>query len=89
LQQKIQYARGKSNFIAKLDGTFVIPVPGETNKSMDALAGDNVTALQQSIFGGAPGAGKAQAGVKRSRDEDSEKEGSEEEEADMEMDESD
>ena len=45
-EQKIQYAKGKSDTIAKLDGTYRIPV----------AAGNEVTTteLQQSIFGAPP-----------------------------------
>lgn len=44
--QKIQYAKGKSDTVAKLDGTYKMPV----------AAGNEVTttALQQSIFGAPP-----------------------------------
>lgn len=44
--QKIQYAKGKSDTIAKLDGTYKMPV----------AAGNEVTTteLQQSIFGAPP-----------------------------------
>jgi U2 small nuclear ribonucleoprotein B'' len=49
LLQRIAYAKGKSNKIAKLDGTFAMPTktpaPGEVA----------ATELQQSIFGGPPG----------------------------------
>lgn len=44
--QKIQYAKGKSDTVAKLDGTYKMP----------ATAGSEVTstALQQSVFGAPP-----------------------------------
>ncbi|KAK4129581.1 hypothetical protein N657DRAFT_640234 [Parathielavia appendiculata] len=87
-QMKISYAKGKSNIIAKLDGTFKIPT---------AAARVEVTDLQQSIFnapvpGAAPaapapsskppGADHAMAdagtpesrGVKRPREEEEEEE---------------
>lgn len=52
LKQKIQYAKSKSDYIAKLDGTFKIP-----NLSGGA-ANVEQTELQQSIFNApAPGAG--------------------------------
>lgn len=48
LFQKIQYAKSKSNFVAKLDGTFKIP-------SMNAGAANvEQTELQQSIFNAPP-----------------------------------
>ena len=44
--QKIQYAKGKSDTVAKLDGTYRMPI----------AAGSEVatTALQQSVFGAPP-----------------------------------
>jgi U2 small nuclear ribonucleoprotein B'' len=51
--QKIQYAKGKSNFVAKLDGTFKIP-------NTAGAAAVEQTELQQSIFN-APPPGTAQA----------------------------
>ncbi|KAF2671335.1 RNA-binding domain-containing protein [Microthyrium microscopicum] len=92
---RIQYAKGKSEFISKLDGTFKIPVM-DTGKSVatEPVAGEKGTALQQSVFGGAPPAA-ASTGTKRARDEEEEadapmeEEEEEEDEADMEMDESD
>ncbi|KAF2199815.1 hypothetical protein GQ43DRAFT_442141 [Delitschia confertaspora ATCC 74209] len=76
----ISYAKGKSDIIAKLDGTFKIPtkeVPMEHQAEM--------TDLQRQVFGGgAPAAPKAAApvaaepeaknGVKRPREEESEPE---------------
>lgn len=41
--QKIQYAKGKSHFVAKLDGTFKIPTAA-------GAAAVEQTELQQSIF---------------------------------------
>jgi len=52
-QIKIQYAKGKSNFVAKLDGTFKIP-------NTAGAAAVEQTELQQSIFN-APPPGTAQA----------------------------
>lgn len=53
-RQKIQYAKSKSHFVAKLDGTFKIP----SNASGAAVV--EQTQLQQSIFN-APVAGSAPA----------------------------
>lgn len=47
--QKIQYAKGKSDKIAKLDGTYKHP-------SMVPVPETPATTLQQSIFGAPPGA---------------------------------
>jgi len=87
---RISYAKGKSNFIAKLDGTFKMPGVAASTRTNEPSGGDKGTALQQSVFGGVPGKTPSQAqGVKRTRDEnDSEMEESEDE-AEMEMDESD
>lgn len=52
-QIKIQYAKGKSNFVAKLDGTFKIP-------NTAGAAAVEQTELQQSIFNALP-PGTAQA----------------------------
>ncbi|KAF9879026.1 RNA recognition domain-containing protein [Colletotrichum karsti] len=78
----IQYAKSKSDFVAKLDGTFKMP------NSTAGASNIEVTELQQSIFnapapGGAPGTapakpaasgdqpmGNTQAGQKRQRDEE-------------------
>jgi len=92
-EQKIAYAKTKSDFIAKLDGTFKIPVP-ETEKGGSADAGgDKGTALQQSVFSGVPGSKPslpaAGQGLKRGRDEDDEDTPMDEDEEEMEMDESD
>jgi U2 small nuclear ribonucleoprotein B'' len=92
--QKISFAKSKSNFVAKLDGTFKIPDMTDGTKTTDGapVIGDKGTALQQAVFGGAPAAvaDSGTKGVKRGRDEE---EGSdvpmEEDEQDMEMDESD
>jgi hypothetical protein len=67
-----------------------MPVPAGITKSTEPTGGEKGTALQQAVFGGAPGKTQAQ-GVKRTREEESEKEEEEdsEEEAEMEMDESD
>lgn len=51
--QKIQYAKSKSNFVAKLDGTF---------KMNTGAADVEVTQLQQSIFN-VPAPGTAAAGA--------------------------
>jgi len=90
---KIAYAKTKSDFIAKLDGTFKIPVP-ETDKGDAAdSGGDKGTALQQSVFSGVPGSKPSQPaagqGLKRGRDEDDEDAPEDEDEEEMEMDESD
>jgi U2 small nuclear ribonucleoprotein B'' len=45
--QKIQYAKSKSNFVAKLDGTFKIP-------NTTGAATVEQTELQQSIFNAPP-----------------------------------
>ena len=64
--QKIQYAKGKSHFVAKLDGTFKMPgTAGAANVEQ--------TELQQSIFnapppGGASAAPKTAAGDHVMRD---------------------
>lgn len=56
--QKVAYAKGKSDVIAKLDGTFRVP-------STSAAANVEVTALQQSIFNApVPGAAPAAAPTK-------------------------
>jgi hypothetical protein len=58
-------------------------------KSTETSGGDKGTALQQSVFGGAPGTQPTQTqGVKRTRDKD-ESEESESDDAEMDMDESD
>jgi hypothetical protein len=79
--QKIQYAKSKSNTIAKLDGTFKIPTPATSTQA---------TELQQSIFNAPPSASTTSAplakgqekkedlkGVKRPRDEEEEDAGDE------------
>ncbi|PHH50301.1 putative U2 small nuclear ribonucleoprotein B'' [Ceratocystis fimbriata CBS 114723] len=53
-RQKIQYAKSKSNFISKLDGTF--KMPGSTQGAAEVA----VTELQASIFN-APAPGSKQA----------------------------
>ncbi|KAF2405182.1 RNA-binding domain-containing protein [Trichodelitschia bisporula] len=63
-EMKVQYARSKSQTVAKLDGTFKIP----------AAAAVQTTELQQSIFNSLP-AGRtevpiSQAGTKRRRDDE-------------------
>jgi U2 small nuclear ribonucleoprotein B'' len=94
-KQKISYAKSKSDFVAKLDGTFKIPVVNEPGKtSAEKAAGDKGTALQQSVFSGAPPstAQTAGQGMKRGREEEDESESDvpmEDDEEDMEMDESD
>jgi hypothetical protein len=86
LLQKIQYAKGKSDFVSKLDGTFKIPIT-----ALATTAGANIgerSELQQSIFAAPPGAAttkekekalelpkkpeETHAGTKRPRDEDDE-----------------
>ncbi|KAK4698050.1 hypothetical protein P7C71_g132, partial [Lecanoromycetidae sp. Uapishka_2] len=89
-EMKIQYAKGKSDTIAKLDGTYRMPV----------AVGNEVTTteLQQSIFGAPPSSlppaakaaapneatnedmevdkeGEESKGVKRTREEESDEEG--------------
>ncbi|PLN84233.1 RNA binding domain protein [Aspergillus taichungensis] len=80
-QMKIVYAKGSSNVIAKLRGTYSAP-------SAVAIAGNVSTDLQKSIFSGPPGStalppkpagdvnGDAQAlhGVKRPREDESDEE---------------
>lgn len=88
--QKIQYAKSKSNFVAKLDGTFKMPNSGSGAANVEQ------TELQQSIFnapppGSAPPAAAKSApavdqamrdatpesrGQKRTRDEEDEEEDS-------------
>jgi hypothetical protein len=103
-QQKIQYAKGKSDTIAKLDGTYKIPVAALA-ATAGATTGER-SELQQSIFAAPPGAAAAKEkapepakkpdeshGVKRPRDEEDEEEDvpmdEDDEGAEMEMDESD
>lgn len=88
--QKIVYAKGSSNVIAKLRGTYVAPTvqPG-TGVSSD---------LQKSIFNAPPGSAVSAKpaegangehppqGVKRPREEESEGEAPMEEESDVSMD---
>jgi U2 small nuclear ribonucleoprotein B'' len=90
--QRISYAKSKSNFVAKLDGTFKIPSLNEPAKVDGVQAsGDKGTALQQSIFSGAPGSAAKGAGhgLKRVRDDDEDDEDDEESDAPMEEDEED
>jgi hypothetical protein len=93
--QRISYAKSKSDFVAKLDGTFKIPSLNEATKTDSATPaiGEKGTALQQSIFSGAPGSAAQSLGqrLKRGRDENDEQSDAamEEDEEDMEMDESD
>lgn len=56
MQQKIQYAKSKSNFVAKLDGTFKIPNVGVGAATVEQ------TELQQSIFNAPPPAAGATTG---------------------------
>jgi len=103
-EMNIQYAKGKSDTIAKLDGTYKIPTAAGA-----MAAGPNTgerSELQQSIFAAPPGsasakeAGKAvesakkpdaaATGTKRPREEEEDEAMDEDDEgADMEMDESD
>lgn len=98
--QKIQYAKGKSDSIAKLDGTYRIPTAAANTTSTD---------LQQQIFGAPPsslpapvrpaevadtnggveGTAKEDAakGVKRGRDEESDEEVAMDEDSDAPMEE--
>lgn len=89
--QSISYAKSKSDFVAKLDGTYKIPVTAEAAQKQAEAGGDKGTALQQSIFSGGPPATTAGAsGQKRIRDDDEQSDAAmEEDEEDMEMDESD
>lgn len=73
--QKIVYAKGSSNVISKLRGTYVAPV--------EAAPAPVSTDLQKSIFGGPPGALPARPtteangeahGLKRPREEESDNE---------------
>lgn len=104
MEQKIQYAKGKSDTVAKLDGTFKIPV-----SALAAAAGnpaDDRSELQKSIFAAPPGSVAAREkeksaelsskadeahGVKRPRDEEDDDAMDEDDDGDaeMEMDESD
>jgi U2 small nuclear ribonucleoprotein B'' len=94
---KVQYAKSKSEFISKLDGSYKMPTVEGGTTTAGATNGETGTALQQSIFSGAPGAvppSTAQtAGTKRTReeekDEDSDASMEEEDDAEMDMDESD
>ncbi|QDS72674.1 hypothetical protein FKW77_002937 [Venturia effusa] len=95
---KIQYAKSKSDTIAKLDGTFKIPTFAQPEEA-EATSNDQPTDLQRAVFGAPPAAGKSAAepaaskekaeepkGMKRGREEE------EEEDSDgsaMEMEESD
>jgi U2 small nuclear ribonucleoprotein B'' len=82
--QKIQYAKTKSDTIAKLDGTFKIPTFAQPEEA-EATSDDQPTDLQRAVFGAPPAAGKAAAeppagkdkseeskGVKRGREEEDE-----------------
>ncbi|KAF2809971.1 U1 small nuclear ribonucleoprotein A [Mytilinidion resinicola] len=82
---KIAYGKGKSDSIAKLDGTFKIPVMEKETEQ---------TPLQQMAFGGLPpGAEETQSnqGTKRTRDNESDNEDApmEEDDDDAAMEESD
>lgn len=95
MRQLIQYAKGKSDTVAKLDGTFKLP-----EKALPAIEAPEETSAQRAIFGSAPmkalpmnEARDGAKGVKRGRDEEQEREQEEEEEddegAEMQMSESD
>lgn len=81
----LEYAKGKSDTIAKLDGTFKIP-------TKEVEIDSAMTDLQRSVFGGAPpvsmpkqppvATSEAAKGVKRGREEEE----SEQEDAPMEED---
>lgn len=73
----VQYAKGKSDVVAKLDGTYRMPAPG--GQGSGAMGSE----LQQQIFGGIPGVapakvaeasvevgGTASKAVKRGREDD-------------------
>ena len=71
--QKIQYAKSKSDTIAKLQGTYNVPIEVEKHK-----AAAQATTTQESVFGSTAAPTKAKPlnapdesgkGVKRSRDE--------------------
>jgi U2 small nuclear ribonucleoprotein B'' len=92
--QRIAYAKSKSDYIAKLDGTFKIPVlDSEKGETSNASGGDKGTALQQSIFRGVPSSKPSQSatgqGLKRGRDDEDDDASMDEDEEEMEMDESD
>ncbi|TID27826.1 RNA-binding domain-containing protein [Venturia nashicola] len=96
---KIQYAKSKSDTIAKLDGTFKIPTFAQPEEAV-ATSNDQPTDLQRAVFGAPPAAGKAAAaepaaskdkseepkGVKRGREEEDEEDS---DDSAMEMEESD
>ncbi|KAI9839595.1 MAG: hypothetical protein M1819_002221 [Sarea resinae] len=81
-EMKIQYAKGKSDTIAKLDGTYRMPEPATAAGAVTS------TQLQQSIFNAPPtstdaqkppatapnGVSGAEAGTKRRRDDESDDE---------------
>ena len=72
--QRVQYAKSKSDFISKLDGTYKMPLSGDAAAAAaGATTGLAGTALQQSVFRGGPPAAQpaaTAAGVKRTRDEE-------------------
>lgn len=55
-KQKIQYAKGKSHFVSKLDGTFKIPSTGTGAANVEQ------TELQRSIFDAPPAGSASTAG---------------------------
>ena len=68
------YAKGKSDTIAKLDGTYKLPTKDQPEPSTE------MTSVQQAVFGGGPSKSEAkptqgqqdgQKGVKRGREEES------------------
>jgi hypothetical protein len=86
--QQISYAKGKSDTIAKLDGTFKIPVMETSTTTTD---------LQKPVFGGLPPGeedSQSNQGQKRARGDDGSDGGDapmdeDDEDAEMEMEESD
>ncbi|KIW03259.1 uncharacterized protein PV09_05479 [Verruconis gallopava] len=101
-EMKIQYAKSKSDTIAKLDGTYKIPASALAGSAAAGAATGERSELQQSIFSAPPGSSaakepelpkkveEAHAGVKRPREEEEDEPMEEDDEgAEMEMDESD
>lgn len=96
MRQNLQYAKGKSDTIAKLDGTYRLPSTATTAPVS--------TGLQQQVFGGPPSSlpppslpakpvsvtdktEESAQGVKRGREEDSEEDVAMEEDSDVSMEE--
>ncbi|KAF2185145.1 RNA-binding domain-containing protein [Zopfia rhizophila CBS 207.26] len=73
-EMQLAYAKGKSDTIAKLDGTYKLPTKDQPEPSAE------MTSVQQAVFGGGPSKSAAkptqgqqdgQKGVKRGREEES------------------